>query len=46
MDAGANKELWSLVGQAAPPQHALLLEPVVVMTGQEKLTSGMEDGII
>ena len=46
MDAEAKQELWDLVGQTIPAQQALPLEPVVVMVGKHKMTSGTEDSIV
>jgi hypothetical protein len=42
----AKKELWKLAGQILPSQQALPLEPVVVMVGKYKMTSGSEDSIV
>ncbi len=45
MDLAAKSELWELVGQSTPAQLPLPLEPVVVMVGRHKMTSGSEDSI-
>ena len=45
MDWDAKQELWVLVGQPTPQQQPLPLESVVVMIGQDKMTSGSEDSI-
>eukprot|EP00956_Cyclotella_meneghiniana_P037465 scaffold139228_cov59-Cyclotella_meneghiniana.AAC.6 len=43
MDTTAKNVLWGLVGEVVPPQGIFPLEPVAVMVGKEKLTSGSED---
>ncbi len=45
MDKAAKTELWELVEHGAPVQLPLPLEPVVVMVGRYKMTSGSEDRI-
>jgi hypothetical protein len=46
MDLDAKSELWEIVGQLPPQQHALPLEAVVVMIGRDKMTSASEDSIV
>jgi hypothetical protein len=46
MDLDAKGELWELVGQPSPAQSPLPLEPVVVMIGRHKMTSGSEDSLV
>ena len=45
MDHAAKTELWELVGNSASAQSPLPLEPIVVMVGRHKMTSGSEDSI-
>ena len=42
-DITAKNVLWGLVGKVVPLQGIFPLEPVAVMVGREKLTSGSED---
>ncbi|KAL3775524.1 hypothetical protein HJC23_004404 [Cyclotella cryptica] len=46
MDIDAKRELLELVGQMTPAQLTLPLEPVVVMVGRHKMTSGSEERIV
>jgi hypothetical protein len=46
MDGEAKNELWDLLGQILPAQHALPLESVVVMVGNQKMTSGAEESLV
>ena len=43
MDTNAKKVIWEMEGEELPTQDIFPLEPIAVMVGKEKLTSGRDD---